>query len=977
MRHFPRPAVASFLCLIQSLAGCGSSETPAPEATPSPDAGGAADTGRDAPLDSEAGNDAATIPMRPGEDCSPSDPSFTRVFFKTPAVAIATGQTRTVDVAVTPDLCVPVPLTFESTDATVVVAPKSETADLRHALFQVSLQGAKAGAAKIRAKVAAGGGFEAKAELDVTVMGSDLPACSGAAAGKVSAGGTVSGTGGLAGASIGLQAGADQPNSGPMYWHADPFDATIACAPDLSVSGTTALGPAVAFGPGSLKLQREIPITVPLNPARIPDKARMRHVRVAYAGPAFTKARVIPVADPRITQSGGVWSLSFLAPRLGTYQAVVLSDAGTKTFKRRLTHRAVIGVSMGAGGAASFGLRFHDRFDVIASLGGPNDWTYLLHYIETNHLAGFLPNDGDVVPSGLGPMPAPQDPYEHPQTFNKWWYEYPRDGNGGSFPREEYVQIFRDLALMYGNPAGRNDQPNGEQLPAGVDPGHQAVVGKHPGRECAVWVDPIKDDPTEAKQKELSNNCPKERCEKAQVLKSYFDDEYNPKGKWPVITVCDGSPQDKNKSPWANTWSTSGNDKPLEVGVAVDYNGNGIRDENEPVIRAGHEPYQDLGADGLASKDEPGYQAGVNEDPAGDDYNYQYNPTGKEGNGRWDPGEPFSDLGLDGVPNTASSPYDWGEGDKTYSMAPGLATFLDRDSRSIFHQISTKVPSGPLDDAALRRLDIWADGGLRDLFNFAVVGNHFVGGAAARGRAVSYYTGFPMLPGQNPNDNSQYEPGRMAWEDLPGVVMQRYGAIDPTSKDIVNGAGQHVGTADEIIRRLWTSLYFIGSRWPDAPRWFALDSQLDPVPGASQCEILGRCTFQFTDSRGRKGPVGINFPPGYFHKDQQDVRYPVIFMLHGYGQTPEDLEASLALLRNWMNSPSHSTATRLPKAILIYVDGRCRLGPTGVAECIRGTFFTESVRPTGAKIETWWSELIDHVDKTYRTMPASEVDWTE
>src|SRR6185436_2847399 len=63
--------------------------------------------------------------------------------------------------------------------------------------------------------------------------------------------------------------------------------------------------------------------------------------------------------------------------------------AGTKTFSRRLTHRAVIGVSMGGGGSAQFGMRHHDRFDVLAPLGGPVDWTWLLHHIENNHLGGF------------------------------------------------------------------------------------------------------------------------------------------------------------------------------------------------------------------------------------------------------------------------------------------------------------------------------------------------------------------------------------------------------------------------------------------------------------------------------------------------------------------------------------------------------------------------------------------------------------
>jgi hypothetical protein len=78
-----------------------------------------------------------------------------------------------------------------------------------------------------------------------------------------------------------------------------------------------------------------------------------------------------------------------------------------------------------------------------------------------------------------------------------------------------------------------------------------------------------------------------------------------------------------------------------------------------------------------------------------------------------------------------------------------------------------------------------------------------------------------------------------------------------------------------------------------------------------------------------------------------------------------------------MNSPIDSTESRLPKAILVYVDGRCRVGATGKPECIRGTFFTDSVRADGVQNELWWLELMDYIDQNYRTMGESLVDWTE
>ncbi|MFT3770896.1 MAG: hypothetical protein QM820_36215 [Minicystis sp.] len=797
--------------------------------------------------------------------------------------------------------------------------------------------------------------------------------------------------------------------------------------------GHLALGPAITFGPETKVFPREVPLSIPINPALFPSAARLRHLVVAYSGPSFKKARAVAIADAHIEQVNGQWALTFMAPRLGTYQAFVPLEAGTKQFKRKLSYRGVTGVSMGGGGSATFGLRHHDLFDVMAPLGGPVDWTWLLDYIEKNHLGGFRPiakgttlKDIPQTPTActvdtdcqsdekcLGPMgnppgkcvlmPRATEPYLHPQTFNTWWYEYPRAGNGGSFARDDYSQIFRDLALMYGNPNGDNFSPEGWNLPAGVPPDHGSVVGDHPNRECAVWVDPLdcpagsdgtKPDtcPEKQKQQEIHDNCPHERCSHTLTLNNYFDDEYNPDGIFPVITVCDGSPQNKDLTPYSNTWSAGGN-YPLEVGLAVDYNGNGVRDEMKPIIRAGHEPWTDSGTDGLMSKDEPGYTPGVNEDPAGDDYDAQYNPAGTEGDHRFQSGEPFQDVGLDGVPGTLQQPadgwkkpgdgYDVGEGDGKFTASRGLQRFWDGDAHSIVRRMvdPAKVPGGDLTDDALSRIDFWTDGGLRDLFNFGVDAQHLVGAFAARGRPVTYLTGFAQAPGLDPKQPNSYDPKLVEFDDLPGVVLQRYGHINPSPNDIENGSGQHVGTGSEVASRLEAAFYFITSRWRHRADLTLRVEESDADNSVPDC-VEGSKTITFpaadqpTGPSGRRAPAGISFPPGYCNKHLQHIRYPVIYLLHGYGQGPEDLEATIVLLKNWMNDSRLSGARRLPKAIIVYVDGRCRTNPDGTAECIRGTFFTDSVRKTGAQDEQWWLELTDYVSKTYRTLPGDSIQWT-
>jgi hypothetical protein len=864
-------------------------------------------------------------------------------------------------------------------------------------------------------------------KLEVVTSSADLPPCEGVASkNALSAGDRIE----VGGASLSVQEGANDPTFNSFLWRIDPFDATVGCgtqaeAPALP-AGYVALGPPVTFGPTNASFPRELPMAVPINPTRLPPEARGRHIELLYTGPGFKKPRIVPASNLHVqpapnapgSPDAGGWQLTFLAPRLGTYQAVARADAGTITRKRRLTHRAVTGVSMGGIGSSMFGLRHNELFDVVAPLGGPGAWSWLLDNIEQNHMGGFrtiepgtelediqltrteCDGDGDCladercigrhdeVPGKCTIMPRPRDPYEHTQTFNTWWAEYPRTGTGGRFPREEYCQIFRDLALVFGNPNGENLSPKGENLPAGVRTDDPSVTGGRDDDLCKIWLDPLEDHPNEDLQRQLAEECPIDRCANPLTLRDYFDDEFNPDGTFPVITVCDGTEADEALTPWANTWKADGaNDYPFEVGLAVDYNGNGVRDEMEPIIRAGHETWTDSGTDGTLSVDEDGYDPQSNTDPAGDDYDAQYNPGGTEGDHRYQQGEPFEDCGLDGVCGTAQQPsngwrepgdgYDVGEGDGVFTAASGLQNMWDRDPASVIRRQNEDLPGGPFDDVALQRVDFWTDGGLRDIFNFHVGAQHFAGSLGSRGRGVTYFSAFAQLPGQDPTQPASVYPSRIPWEDVPGVVLARYGQIDPDEKAIENGSGQHVGTVLEIASRLQTALYYIGSRWPERElRSLAEPATRKPAEGIDPCIVTGTCKFEFTASDGRKGPVAVNFPPGYGHADQQDRRYPVIYLLHGYGQTPEDLGAAILFLSNWMNSPTDSTATRLPKAIMVYVDGRCRDGEDG-AECIRGQFYTDSPREGGVQAETWWLELMDEIDRKYRTLGESEVDWVE
>ena len=70
------------------------------------------------------------------------------------------------------------------------------------------------------------------------------------------------------------------------------------------------------------------------------------------------------------------------------------------------------------------------------------------------------------------------------------------------------------------------------------------------------------------------------------------------------------------------------------------------------------------------------------------------------------------------------------------------------------------------------------------------------------------------------------------------------------------------------------------------------------------CEIVGNCEKIFTGPAHRAHRTDRDLAPaGYAQKDsiEQNIRYPVLYVLHGYGQDPRDLEAVAVFTNNFMN----------------------------------------------------------------------------
>jgi hypothetical protein len=969
--------------------------------------------------------------LLPGEVCDPTTAPTVLVHFDPMSVVVAPGQTRPVRLVVDPDLCVPVTAAFSLSDSTIASVPDSAGLDLRHPTFDFSVTGTTAGATSLTVTVQRPTDpAPFTGTLPITVMPSNAPATcnSGDQNGGMlsSATTSLSGTGTVADAQLSVPPGAFTRTDELAI---PSFSANIACAGDTSgqAAGTPLpLGPAVTFTPQdptwlTHSLKRELDFYVPINPAAMPPGARMRHVQVLYSGPMAKTPRVMSVANPTFTQMpDGNWALHFESPWFGTYQAAVAANAGTVALKRHLTHKAVIGISMGGGGAGIFGMRHHDQFDAIGPLGGNSDLTWLVWYFEQFKFGGFCPVSNPNCTKYAPNLYPLNETYAHTEDFDHWFFQ-PGAGTGGSFSRSGWTQILEDFLIMGGNPNGQNADPAVPFVVVGPSSTSPFVMGTVPNTNCAITIDPIGPSPddsaalqaqeavTQAQQQQTQSACQASRCDPANawIAKTgFYDALYNPDGSRPVISFCDGG-QD-GTSPYVDTWapSTPGNQVPSNFTLAVDLNGNGIRDLGEPVIRQGEEPFQDTGTDGLADAEEPGYDPVNNPDPNQDDYDFQVNPNGTENDHTWEPGEPYQDVGLDGVPNTpqqSNGGYDLGESDGKFTLSKGAQQLYAFDPHSILHGRAT-APGGVVDAPALSRLGIWGDGGVRDMANFAAVANHLIGAVASvknpdgtQAKSTAYYNNFENLPGSDPTQPNQFLAVNVLWADVASAAHLRYGYVDATPAMIAQGDGQHVGTGSQILYRLVTGFYFAASAWTDADRTLPDSLVADPASTdfngetttinelGTACELAGHCETYFTGPVSKRmGPVAVTLPPGYALEANRlrDERYPVLFVLHGYGQDPRDLEATAAITDNYMDDAQRSAATRLAKMIVVYVDGRCRIDPTtNTPECIQGTFYLNEPRqvnghPIG-QLDDWFEEVITYIDANYRTMGPSDVDVVE
>ncbi|MBS1149061.1 MAG: putative esterase [Myxococcaceae bacterium] len=674
------------------------------------------------------------------------------------------------------------------------------------------------------------------------------------------------------------------------------------------------------------------------------------------------------------------------------------------------TYRILAGVSMGGIGTAALGFSRPERFDGVAVQGGPIDAAFFFRMLDKFTLGGFCSraelekilaadplklNDPDAIAACR--VPTPTLKWEHQQDFNHWHYTT----NGANFSRESYGNMISDLTLGFGNLFTEN--PASPYAPPGVD---AARMKKPPADFC---TNPVK-------------------------VKNLRNFEYNPDGKYDAITFCDGQPRlffcrntqtpvdfcsdpankrvplpiaqekafadafcltqggvveaNKNDHPLYMLNHAGASDPcreaigPMTVGLAYDYNANGRRDYGEPTVNNPWERFDDFGLDGCPDALEDGKggctttanAAAV--DPNHDNYEVDANALGTENDWLWQQGEPYRDHGLDGVPGTS----DLGEGNGKYDLISGRQMMLKYDARTNFRA---------LDEKQKKRFNVMVDGGIRDVFNLGVMAQHLFGLVkAVRTTATGQYRDFLGIPGMVNTRTGNFAPWNNRWKLIPHDLSLLYGKEAPTDEDRVAGEGDHVGTIEQAVNRFYVMFNWAAATWPN------LERPLTPFGGASASE---RQKITWFDSKllKAKREYAIALPPGYDLPENKDKRYPVLFMLHGYGMDPKGFLGTSLITDSYVTDKD----VNFRPIIQVFPSGRCcfvnqttgakdcrETDDTGrdidrlagwERECHSGSFYVNRRGYTPDDVSLYgdaFFELMDHVDQTYRTQPAAEVE---
>ena len=354
----------------------------------------------------------------------------------------------------------------------------------------------------------------------------------------------------------------------------------------------------------------------------------------------------------------------------------------------------------------------------------------------------------------------------------------------------------------------------------------------------------------------------------------------------------------------------------------------------------------------------------MNDDPAGDDYDAQYNPTGTEGDHRYETGEHFDDFGLDGVPGTqAAARRRLEEAGRRLRRRRGRREVHRRRAASSASGIATRTPSrgawsippGPRRRARRRRAlaHRLLDRRRHCATSSTSASTRSTSSArfSARGRDVAVPD--RLRAGAGPRSRAAQATTTEArrLRRSAGLVFQRYGHIDPSAERHRRRQRPARGHRQRgrIAARVGALLHRLALA---APQDLALQRRHErgrqPVPDC----LEGSATITFPTVGHADRPVGpprarsgISFPPGYCNARSAADPLP------GHLPAPRLRPEAAGSRGDHRAAPElderpgrQRRDARLPKAIIVYVDGRCRIARTATPSACAARSSRDSLR---------------------------------
>jgi hypothetical protein len=296
----------------------------------------------------------------------------------------------------------------------------------------------------------------------------------------------------------------------------------------------------------------------------------------------------------------------------------------------------------------------------------------------------------------------------------------------------------------------------------------------------------------------------------------------------------------------------------------------------------------------------------------------------------YDPGEPFFDTGLDGVPGTR----DRGEGDGKFTYNPNHDNFFAEDPL-------TRAENLPLAD--LQNLNLYIDAGTEDEFQFDIHADNFVDTLNDRGLVFRSENGFPVdFPGISHFNQKRvyirYPGGHVGFdEENIGLSFEQ--------------AKQGIEEAIVVANRFTTLFSFVSDHFTGG------DFGTDPyelIWYPSKMEVA----YFTSSSLNRTMKFGIYLPPGYSRS--RTNYYPVLYLLLGYNMSVDGMTNS------WIKAALDGfiLTGEMQKMIIVIPDGLNYKNQNGQ----KGHFFVNQIdQERGDNFKDYFFDLVTFIDTHYKT----------